>query len=126
MAQLILIFIGGGLGSVARFLVNRSFQNIVPQPSVYGTLLANLIASLVLGIFVGWATLRQPAQTDPLRALVAVGFCGGFSTFSTFSNDTLHLFQTNRTAEALLNIFVNVAGCLALTLAGVWAGKQLL
>ena len=125
MFQIMLVFVGGGLGSVARLLTNRLVQNVLPTNlSPLGTLASNLTASFILGVFVGFATWRQPAQTQTLRALIAVGFCGGFSTFSTFSHDTLQLFQTNRWAEALLNIFINVTACLALTLAGIWLGKQ--
>ena len=124
MLQILLVFIGGGLGSVARLLTNQLVTRLVPNSWPIGTLMANLTASFILGIFVGFATWRQPTQTETLRALVAVGFCGGFSTFSTFSNDTLQLIQTNRWVEAFVNIFVNITACLALTLAGIWLGKQ--
>ncbi len=122
MNQLILVFIGGGLGSLARFGVSKA---LVKWSSVFpfGTLTANILACLIMGFFAGW-TLSKPADTiHSLRAFIAVGFCGGFSTFSTFSNETIQLLQHNRFVDAALNIVLSLVLCFGATLAGMWLGK---
>jgi CrcB protein len=86
-----------------------------------GTLFANIIASLILGLFIG-IELNLKTATN-YRYFIAIGFCGGFSTFSTFSADTLALIQTNRTLEALLNIIINVILCILATFVGIYLTK---
>jgi CrcB protein len=119
----VLIFVGGGLGSLARYGTGKAFS---AWPSVFpfGTLTANILACLILGIFTGWAALRSGDATTAYRAFIAVGFCGGFSTFSTFSNDTVQLIIGNRWTEAIVNILVSIVFCLGATLLGMWIGKQ--
>ena len=118
MNQLLLIFIGGGLGSVTRFGLDKLIQENVDKSFPFGTLGVNVLASIVLGIFVGMVEIKS--LTNPsYKALIAIGFCGGFSTFSTFSNDTLQLIQNNRMLEALLNISLNVILCILATFGGI-------
>ena len=121
MNYLLLIFIGGGLGSLTRFGLHRLVQSQFSSTFPYGTLVVNVVASLVLGIFIGLELSKN--LTPSYRALVAVGFCGGFSTFSTFANDTLQLIQTNHWGEALLNISMNIVLCILTTFAGIWLAK---
>lgn len=122
---LVLIFIGGGLGSLARYAAGKAFASWAPVFPL-GTLAANVFACLILGVFSGWAALRTGESVATYRAFVVVGFCGGFSTFSTFSNDTIQLILNNAWTEACLNVFVSILFCLAATLLGMWLGKQLL
>jgi CrcB protein len=124
MNQMILVFVGGGLGSLARYGVGKAF---VKWSSVFpfGTLTANILACLVMGFFTGWAALK-PTDINGYRAFIAVGFCGGFSTFSTFSNETILLIQNNRFGDATLNIFLSLMLCFGATLGGMWLGKNLL
>lgn len=122
MNQIILVFVGGGLGSLARYGLGKAF---LKWPSVFpfGTLTANILACLILGIFAGWATLKPTDSVATYRAFVAVGFCGGFSTFSTFSNDTIQLVLNNRLTDAFLNVVISVILCFGATLLGMWIGK---
>ena len=125
MKNILLIFIGGGLGSLARYGVARAFiswSSIFP----FGTLTANILACLILGLLSGWATLSNSTSIPDYRAYIAVGFCGGFSTFSTFSNETIQLFVSDRWTEAFLNVFVSLLLCLVATFAGLWLGRQLI
>ncbi len=122
MNQLLLIFIGGGLGSLTRFLLSKFIQENIDKSFPFGTLGVNVLASIVLGIFVGMVDIKS--LTNPnYKALIAIGFCGGFSTFSTFSNDTLQLIQNNRMLEALMNILLNVTLCILATFGGITLAK---
>ena len=118
MNQLILIFVGGGLGSITRFVLGKSIQAQFLRTFPFGTLGVNVLASLILGFLVGM--FEAKTLTNPnYKALIAIGFCGGFSTFSTFSNDTLQLIQNNRLPEALLNVLLNVVLCILATFGGL-------
>ncbi len=122
MNNLILIFLGGGLGSLARFGVGRTLAGwSVNLP--YGTLAANVLACIILGFITGAVTMRSAEAVLPYRAFLAVGFCGGFSTFSTFSNDTLLMLMNNRWGDAVLNIGLSVVLCLLASFLGLWLGK---
>ena len=122
MNQLLLIFIGGGLGSLTRFSLGKFIQENIDKTFPFGTLGVNILASIVLGIFVGMVEVKL--LTNPnYKSLIAVGFCGGFSTFSTFSNDTLQLIQNNRMLEAIMNILLNVVLCILATFGGIALAK---
>jgi fluoride exporter len=122
MNQLILIFIGGGLGSLTRFSFSKFIQENIDKSFPFGTLGVNVLASIVLGIFVGMVEVKSLMNPN-YKALIAIGFCGGFSTFSTFSNDTLQLIQNNRMLEALMNILLNVTLCILATFGGITLAK---
>ena len=122
MNQLLLIFIGGGLGSLIRFAFSKFIQENMDKTFPFGTLGVNVLASLILGILVGMFEVKTLINPN-YRTFIAIGFCGGFSTFSTFSNDTLQLIQNNRITEAFLNIFLNVMLCLLATFGGLMLAK---
>ncbi|WKZ66880.1 MAG: CrcB family protein [Flavobacteriales bacterium] len=109
----IAIFLGGGIGSVARFGITRAVLAVgIKGAFPWATLLANVLATGLLA----WLVLRMPHQfdgRDALKAFLAVGFCGGFSTFSTFSYENFLLLREGQTAMAAVNIIVSVAACLA-------------
>jgi len=120
MTQLIAIFLGGGLGSLARFgvgkLVSTNFSGHFPL----GTLSANVLSCVVMGLALGLYADKVLAEPW-LRAFVVVGFCGGFSTFSTFSLETQQLLRDGHTLAAVLNIAISVAFCIAIL---VWLTRQ--
>lgn len=123
MTQLVLIFLGGGLGSLMRFFFGKLIQERTTADFPLGTLGVNLAASLMLGFFIGLVEARNLSNPN-FRALVAIGFCGGFSTFSTFANENLLLLLDQRPLAALLNILLNVTGCIVATFGGLWLGKS--
>lgn len=124
MNNLLLIFLGGGFGSLARYGVGRGLATYsINLP--YGTLAANVLACIILGFFTGWMAFRESELALHYRALIAVGFCGGFSTFSTFSNETLEMLLNDRWGDAIFNILLSVILCLLASFAGLWLGKIL-
>ena len=87
--QVLLVFLGGGLGSVARYWLSlklNNFENAIP----YGTLLANILGSLIIGFILGYSS-RTGLLSENQSLLLATGFCGGFTTFSTFAYEN-HLY----------------------------------
>lgn len=121
MNQAILVFLGGGLGSLARFYIGKSIPNTSFNNFPIGILAINILASLILGVFIG-QEIGQKISFN-FRALIAIGFCGGFSTFSTFSADTLQLLQASRYFEAFLNMALNVILCILAIFVGLYFTK---
>ncbi|MCB0398450.1 MAG: fluoride efflux transporter CrcB [Winogradskyella sp.] len=89
MKQLILVFIGGGFGSVLRFIIGK-WLNSTETGIPYGTFAANILGSLLIGIILGVAA-KNDSLTQNQTLLLATGFCGGFTTFSTFAYEN-HVF----------------------------------
>lgn len=117
LPALVWIALGGAAGSVARALVAMS----LPARFPWATLLVNVTGSLLIG----WLMARLgPMEGDTaasLRSLLTTGFCGGFTTFSTFSWQTLEQMQKGQWGAAAANVFLSVALCLA----AVWLGFRL-
>ena len=89
MKQLFLVFIGGGFGSVLRFIIGK-YLNSTETGIPYGTFLANILGSLIIGIILGLAA-KNNALSQNHTLLLATGFCGGFTTFSSFAYEN-HVF----------------------------------
>lgn len=103
----LLVFLGGGLGSMLRFAV---VQWCAPLGWIFplATFLSNFISCLLLGIILGLRS-RGTLSTD-FNYLLAAGFCGGFSTFSTFSMENLALAQQGQWGYAALNVLLSISG----------------
>ena len=116
---LLMVGIGGFAGSVLRYLISGYIQQLTQSSSFsYGTLVVNIVGCLIIGI------LSQVAEsygllTAETRALLITGFLGGFTTFSTFSNETLNLFRDSENLAALLNVGAHIF----LGLGAVWMGR---
>lgn len=119
MLQLLLaIFIGGGTGSVARWLLSLRF-NPVHQAIPLGTLTANLLGAFIIGAGLAW--FSRMTHLDPMwKLLITTGFCGGLTTFSTFSAEVVFLLQEGRIGWALTNIAVNLLGSFIMTALAFW------
>ena len=101
------VFLGGGLGSVIRYLISLFYIN---SSFPYGTLLANILSCLMITSTVFFC--QKWNLNDSVKLLFVVGFCGGLSTFSTFSYETIQLFKNGYTVYAILNILFNIFFCL--------------
>jgi CrcB protein len=113
-----LVGLGGALGSILRYvtvgLTNKYFQGSFPL----ATLAINILGSLLIGLFIGIIAKYYP-DNQPLRFLLIVGFCGGFTTFSSFASENYSLFQNGQQFLAYLYIIVSVV----LTIAAVGIGN---
>lgn len=120
----LLVMAGGSAGSLLRYHIGRivpPFLGGIPFP--LAILLINIGASALLGLVAGWVVGR--ASGEEIRLLVGVGFCGGLSTFSSFSYDTAVLLQNGRVGAALLNVGLNVVLCLLVSIGGMALGSKL-
>ena len=114
--KFLLVFLGGGLGSGVRYGISL----IISRLSIHfplATLLSNVTACFLIGVLTAAAT--KDNLTDAQRLLLATGFCGGFSTFSTFSNETLQLAQNGQLFSAFGNILLSLTLCLTATFIGL-------
>lgn len=118
----LLIFIGGGLGSLARYSTGKFLASLSTSVFPFGTLASNLISSLILGVFIGWFAMK-PGHDHPMRFFIAVGFCGGFSTFSTFSAETFDLIRNGMILFAAANILLNLIICIGCIAGGIWISR---
>ena len=122
MVTYLWIAIGGALGSVARYGASNLFANWFGANFPWGTLIVNVSGSFVIGFFATLTGLegRLLVGSD-VRLFVMVGVCGGYTTFSAFSLQTLNLIREGHVADAGLNIGASVALCLL----AVWLGHLL-
>lgn len=114
-----MVFIGGGLGSICRYGIGR-WMSTYEWNAPIGTFVANMLACLVLGLLMGYHL--KNGMSDPTRLLLATGFCGGFSTFSTFSLEHFEYLQNGDYAQALLY----VGGSIFLGLVFVYMGLKII
>lgn len=118
------VFIGGGLGAVCRYGVTMTVGILLGGMFPWGTLVVNLVGSLLMGLVLGaLLPLAKSLQLLPesLRLLLTVGFLGGFTTFSSFSMETLTLLR----GDSFFLAAVNVVGSIVLGLAAAYIGYQL-
>ena len=118
MLEALAVALGGALGSLGRWQLGVLFKQWIPNLPV-GTFAANVVAGLIIG-FVTGIDLASPLQPQ-VKLFLAVGLCGGLSTFSTFSNETLVFIQAGNWAAASVNIAVNVVTCLVTVFIGLKA-----
>ena len=116
---LIMVFVGGGLGSLCRYGIAKAVAPYEPA-FPYATLIANILACIVLG----YLTVISENLSLGMRLLLLTGFCGGFSTFSTFSSETFQLFQQGLHLQAFTNIVGSVVICLGAIYVGMLLGKH--
>lgn len=119
------VAIGSAIGGVARFLLGTLVQERAGGTFPTGTLLVNVTGSLLLGVFLRYA-LGSAAVSPETRALLTTGFCGGYTTFSTFSYETIALLEEGQHQRAALYIALSVVLSLAACLVGVIMAREML
>jgi len=124
LLQLLAIAGGGALGAVARFLMSAYVYRILGKDFPYGTLAVNVLGSLVIG-FMFIAIVERGLGSAEWRSIIMIGFLGAFTTFSTFSIETLMLLESGELSRAALNILLSVILCLGATWLGLTIGRQL-
>lgn len=114
---LILVAIGGGAGSILRYLTTIAMNKWFPSLFPWGTFTVNVIGCLIVGVLIGLFE-RQTISNHELRLLLITGFCGGYTTFSAFSAENINLIQNSNLSIAMLYIAMSVLT----SLVAVWFG----
>lgn len=121
MKYILIVFLGGGLGAVLRYLIAHLLNSIhLPLP----TFIANMLGCFLIGL--SMPVFLAKADSTAMRLFVVTGFLGGLTTFSTFTYESIQLFDSTTAVFALLNIFGNVVCGLLLALFGIWLAGTIL
>jgi CrcB protein len=124
MRQLLAIAAGGGVGALLRFWVSTGTHAILGRGFPYGTFAVNVLGSLLMGFLYVW--LLDRVVTGPVvRAFLLIGLLGGFTTFSTFSIESLNLIEAGQILKALVNVLLSVTVCITAAGLGVLIARQL-
>jgi CrcB protein len=115
------VLVGGAAGSLARYGLSHVLQQSLGRDFPYGTLAVNVLGSLAAGLV--YSGLLARGAGPEWRALLLVGFLGGFTTFSAFSLETLVLFQEGQAGRAALSVLLNLLLCLAACGLGLWLAR---
>lgn len=119
MVNMFLVMAGGAIGAGLRYQLGRGALRLLGPGWPWGTLAANVLGGLVMGLLVGWLAARSASGAEPIRLFVAVGILGGFTTFSAFSLETILMVERGAWLSALAYVLVSVlaaASALALGL----------
>ena len=122
MARLLWICLGSATGGGARYLLSSWLLKLLGPSFPYGTLTVNLLGSLLIGGLM-YAGTEAAILSTTVRLALTTGVMGGFTTYSTFSYETLRLFQDGRWGIALSNVLIHMFGCLLACLLG-WLGAK--
>jgi CrcB protein len=124
LTQTLAIAAGGALGALMRFWVSNAVYAIAGRQFPWGTLAVNVIGSLIMG-FLYVLMIERLASAPEWRAFLLVGLLGAFTTFSTFSIETLNLIEQAQYARAVGNMLVSVVACVGAALLGVILARQM-
>jgi len=124
MTQTLAIAAGGALGAVLRYWTVLAVHNRLGTNFPYGTLAVNVLGSLLMGFLYIWL-LERFVASPAMRGFLLVGILGAFTTFSTFSIETLNLIEAGHTGRALANVLLSVSVCVVAAGVGVYTARQL-
>ena len=119
--KILLVAIGSGLGGVLRYLVPCWIGAAKGFP--WATLTVNVVGSLLIGLLSGLLVRHGGSSAESIRAFAVVGFCGGFTTFSTFSNETFSLIESSQWLSAVAYVSLSILAGLAAVFLGYWISK---
>jgi CrcB protein len=123
MKQVLLIFLGGGMGSVLRYLISSYFNSSENQ-LYFGTFLVNILGCLLLGLVLG-ISMKNSWMSSETTMLLGVGFCGGFTTFSTFSVEMHALLRVGNFSMFFLYVASSILIGILSVILGLWLSKGL-
>lgn len=124
MKEFLLVCLGGGIGTGARFAAGKWASSVGLMGFPVGTILINAVGSFLLAL-IAVAALRGEKVPPALILMLTTGVMGGFTTYSTFNLETLTLIQQGRTAHAILNIVITVVVCLGAGVLGMLLGQRI-
>jgi len=124
MNKLLLIALGGGIGSILRFLISAGIHEWMNRVFFWGTISVNIIGSFIIGI--AWALFEQHVEQENLRFFIMIGLLGGFTTFSSFSLESLTLLKNEEFKLAISYILITNIGGLAAVALSYFSIKSLL
>lgn len=113
---LLLIFLAGGTGALSRFVVDGLVRTVLGRKFPWGTMIINMFGSLLLGLVVGYTISHG---TENIELVIGTGFCGGFTTFSTASFETVRLIESKRYLAFTFQLFGNAGLSVALAFIGL-------
>lgn len=123
--EIIAVLIGGAIGSLLRFVMSRWINDVMPKNFPWGILFVNIFGCLLMGLLSGFLVERYTLSAF-WRAGIFLGFLGGFTTFSSFSLDTIQLFQAGAYVAGFMYIFSSVVYSLLATALGFVVAKVVL
>jgi len=124
MNQVLAIAGGGALGALLRYWVSSGVYLLTGRDFPYGTLVVNVLGSLLMGFLYIWL-LERTLASAATRAFLVIGLLGAFTTFSTFSIETLNLMEAGQMGRALLNVLMSVVLCVGAAALGVMLARQI-
>ena len=125
MINLLLIFLGAGCGGVLRYAVSNGIYFLYGRHFPLGTLVVNVSGSFVMGLLFVLTMDRVNQDASQMRALLLIGFLGGYTTFSSFSLETVSLIENGALIAGLLNVLLSVGLCIFGTWLGIILGRQI-
>jgi fluoride exporter len=122
LQTILFISLGAVVGANLRYFVGQYVAKLIPSTLPYGTLIINVTGSFILALFLVWTTERVIA--DPRwRLIIAIGFCGGYTTFSSYTYETFALFGQGQWLACALNVLANNVLCLLGTVLGAMLAR---
>ena len=119
--NILLVGLGGGIGSVVRYLCQKWFNENYPHPFPWGTFTVNLVGCFLIGLIYA-ASEKSTVLSPQVRLLLITGFCGGFTTFSTFAFENMNLLRSGDISY----FFLYTIGSVVLGISGVFAGVAIM
>lgn len=124
MLEILFLAIAGGLGTVSRYGLSGLAQSVTGTAFPFGTLLVNFLGSLVVG-FLMQVGLNTDIMSRSLRVVSTIGFLGAFTTFSTFSYETVKYLEHGAWLPGIINMAANVGLCIIATLSGMFLARTI-